>query len=490
MGVLDMQQLKITKFQRIKYFLSLVCHASFILVLGVDYTMLKRIVIDLTIRGLSLNHLQEHLKLIYSMKISHESIQRIQNEAKEKAEVLNHSFDVSVASKITKIEVDEVFQGQSTIILGCVAKGTNYLLGLQKYIDRTKESIAGFLRPIAKRCMNTKVVITDLFSGYKTLIKELFQKAEHLVCHLHAGRLLRRSTRHLSSVLSHRKKALEQMQNAEHKLTKQISKMNKRIAFVSNRSKKDQKLHKTLSQTLRTTQSKLTKTLTRKMDALARRMNKDKEELKILKQKATDKKNSQRKNVSKTPQSKKLIAEAHQDLLQSSRLVKDFVRLLRDFSPKFMIHKAKFLVRLENSKYSMAKEILKMVQDNPALFSVRNQRVLGWNFQNTNTIEGIFAQFRRLLHTTRLLSTEEGCERYCALFRLYHNAMPPFTGPHQNQSPVERLGVNLHGKNYLDLLFPLRNRITHFFVNDYHSQDHKGIPYQATNSKHSQTLCT
>lgn len=484
-----MQQLKITKFQRIKYFLSLVWRSSFILILGVDHTMLKRIIVDLTFRGLSLNHLQKHLKLIYCLDISHVSIQRIQNEAKEKAEVLNHSFDVAVAPKISKIEVDEVFQGQSTIILGSVAKGSNYLLGLQKCRDRTKESIGEFLRPIGKRCMNVKVVITDLFSGYKNSIKNLFQNAKHLVCHLHAGRILRRSTRHLRSVLSHRKKELEQIYKLNQKLTTQISKINARIGFLSLRSQKDQQTHKPLSITLRTTQSKHTKTLIRKVDALAQRIKKDKDELKKLKQKAAEKKKLHKSHVFKTPQTQKIIAAANQDLLQSSRLVNDFVRLLRDFSPKFRTHKEKFLERLKTSKYSMAKEIFKMIQDNPALFSIRNPNVLKWNFQNTNTIEGIFAQFRRLLHATRLLSTEEGCERYCTLFRLYHNTMPPFTGPHKNESPVERLGVKLHGKNYLDLLFPLRNRITVFFVNDFSSQDHKHIPYQATESIQCQMLC-
>jgi transposase-like protein len=394
-----------------------------------------------------------------------------------------------VASKVTKIEVDEVFQGQSTIILGSVAKGSNYLLGLQKCVDRTKEHIEGFLRPIAKRCMNVKVVITDLYSGYKTSISYLFQKAVHLVCHLHAGRILRRSVRHLGSVLSHHKKKLEQLHKAYNKLTKQIAKITARLDFLTDRLNTDQQTYKTLSRTLRTTQSKHTKTLIQKVDALAHRMKKDKEEQKLLKEKVSEKKKFLKSYDSQTSLTKKKISEANQDLLQSSRLVNDFVRLLRDFSPRFMDHKAKFQARLEASKYSMAKEILKMIQDNPALFSVRNPRVLGWNFQNTNTIEGIFAQFRRLLHATRLLSTEEGCERYCALFRLYHNTMPPFTGPHQKESPVERLGVNLHGKTYLDLLFPLRHRITHFFVNEFISQNHDLIPYRTTESAQCHILC-
>ena len=191
-----MQQLKINSFQKIKYFFRLMCQASIILVLGIDLTMLKRIVLDLSMRELSLNHIQHHLEYIYCYPMSHESIIAIQQETADKAYPVNHSLDKAVAFKISIAEADEVFQGE-TVILGCVAKGSNYLLGLHKCVDRTKESIEGFLRPIARRFFNIKIVITDLFSTYKTSIIKLFKKAIHLVCQLHAGRLLHRSARHL-----------------------------------------------------------------------------------------------------------------------------------------------------------------------------------------------------------------------------------------------------------------------------------------------------
>src|SRR5271157_3860194 len=153
MGVLDMQQLMVNSFRRIKYFIRLMCQASIFLVLGVDLTMLKRIIVDLTVRGLSLNHLQQHLEIIYDYRISHEKIQAIQEEAKVKARAVNHTLDKAVAPKIGIAEADEVFQNE-TVILGCVAKGSNYAMGLHKCIDRTKESIEGFLRPIARKFFN------------------------------------------------------------------------------------------------------------------------------------------------------------------------------------------------------------------------------------------------------------------------------------------------------------------------------------------------
>ncbi len=120
-----------------------------------------------------------------------------------------------------------------------------------------------------------------------------------------------------------------------------------------------------------------------------------------------------------------------------------------------------------------------MILDNPDLFFLSVMHEC-WeaNFQNTNTIEGVFALYRRLPDATRLLSSEAGSNRYCDLFRLYHNTMPPFTGPHQYESPVERLGINLHGKNYLDLLYPTRHRITHIFAGNH------PLSFEKTNNFH------
>jgi hypothetical protein len=468
-----MQWLKKNKMQLVKYFLMLVFQGAMILVLGVDLPFLKRIFTDLMLRGLSLDNLQEHLKIIYDLKISKVEIQKIQDEGSIKARSLNASFDKIVAPKITKVEADEIFQGKDTVTLGAVAKGFNYLMGLHWSPDRTKESIAEFLRPIGKCFFNVKVVITDLFSGYKDLIHDVFQKAIHLECHLHAGRLLRRALQHLSAALTRRKKDLVQVQKSDVQHAKKMDKITIRVNFLDDHLEKDQIKWVQLFVKKHSSSSKCTKTLDHQLAVITPRMDKDIDELETLQSQQILLENANQESIPKKVQTEKSIADAHQDLLQSARLVHNFERLLKDFSPEFEEHKEAFLTRLDSSSYSMGKEIKKMIQDNPDLFSVRNARVLGANFQNTNTIEGVFALYRRLLETTRLLSSEAGSDRYCDLFRLYHNTMPPFTGPHQHESPVERLGVNLHGKNYLDLLYPTRHRITHIFAGNHLSQSEK-----------------
>ncbi len=152
-----MQRLTLTKVRQIKYLFTLLLNGVFILVLGVDLTFLKRVISDLMMKGLSLNQTQEHMKLIYNIQMSHASIQTIQTEAGQKARHLNATFDKRVAPKISKIEVDEVFQGKNTVTLGAVAKTTNYLLGLSWSPNRTKEALIAFLRPLAKQFTNIRV---------------------------------------------------------------------------------------------------------------------------------------------------------------------------------------------------------------------------------------------------------------------------------------------------------------------------------------------
>jgi transposase-like protein len=462
-GVPKVQRLTYHKLKQLKSLFTLLINGLILMVIGVDSFFLKRIIIDLMLKGLSLNQLQEHLRLIYGLHLSHAQIRQIETEAANKAKRINLQYDTQIASKIKVIEADEIFQGKNSVTLGAVAKNSNYCLGLHWSPDRTKESIIAFLKPIAKRCINVKVVITDLFSGYKEIISDLFKKAIHLVCHLHAGRLLRKTIRHLSSVLSHKKKELDKSLKDMVKGSKNLTKCRDRIVFLTVRLKTDQETVKLLTKKKLQKSKKCTKTIDSKLDCTENRVQKDEKELKKLRANRDILKKDQRKIPAQQKEIKKKILMAQQELLQSGRLVHDFRKLLKDLTPKFEIHKQQYLTRLAQSKYSIAKEILKMIQDNPDLFSVRNSQILPSNYQNTNTVEGLFSLFRRLLDSTRLLSSEAGSDRYCDLFRLYHNTMPPFTGPHRDYAPVERLGINLHGKTYLDLLFPVRHRVTRFF---------------------------
>ena len=44
--------------------------------------------------------------------------------------------------------------------------------------------------------------------------------------------------------------------------------------------------------------------------------------------------------------------------------------------------------------------------------------------------------------------------------------MPRYTGLNNKRSPFEQLGGKLHGKNYLDLIFPLKRRTSVFIQSE------------------------
>lgn len=458
-----MQRLVFNKLKQIKYLFTLLLNNVIILVIGVDEAFLKRYITDLMIKGFSLNQIQENLELIFNIRISHSQIRKIEQESAEKAKKANLRIDKKIAPKISKIEVDEIFQGKDSVTMGAISKKYNYCVALQWCIDRTKESITAFLEPIAKRFMNLKIVITDLYSGYKDIIPKLFKKAVHLCCHIHAGRILYREFRHIKANLTRIKKKKDKNLKDKKKKNGILNKKRDRIRFLSNRIKRDENTIKQLTVRNKKKSKVHTKTIDAHLQKVKYRVNKDKKELKQLLNECKGLIKEVRKISALEKEIKKQITKSNQDLLQSGRLLKEFTDLLKNFSIEFEIKKEKFLKRLENSKYSLAHKILKLIQDNPDLFSVRKKQILKANYQNTNTIEGLFSLFRRLLDSTRLLPSESGSNRYCDLFRLYHNTMAPFTGPNRDKSPAERLGVKLSGKSYLDLIYPVRNRKTHFF---------------------------
>jgi hypothetical protein len=436
----------------------------FYVIIAIDDRFLERLITDLTLKGLSLNKIREHIQFIYCFDISKNSIKNIQNNAGKKANVLNQHFDKLIAAKISTAEADETFQGKNNLIFGAVDKKSSYLFGLQYAINRMNKTLCSFLKPISKRFFNIRVVITDLFKGYKKEVQNIFPKARHLQCHIHARRIVMRLIKKLQSYLSHRKHELERILLFLQKNKKKISLKSTECQKKTKRIKKDRQLLINLKKIKKAKNPGRTKTLDKKMDIIQSRLQKLYKKVSIL-TKELVKLRKRRDQLKKDERKiKTIIKKANINLLQSSRLANEFYRLMSDMSPKFETHMQKFLNKLKNSSYPFATTLKKFIQNNPQIFSLRKRRDLRPNFQNTNRIEGIFGLLRPLLDSTRLLNTPEGTNMYCNLFRLYHNTTPPYTGINNHQSPLERLGVSLHGKNYLDFLFPKRKRVTHFLI--------------------------
>jgi len=57
-------------FRKLKCFARLLVTGVLLAVIGVDSTFLARLVTDLTLKGLSLNQIREHLRLLYSLDLT------------------------------------------------------------------------------------------------------------------------------------------------------------------------------------------------------------------------------------------------------------------------------------------------------------------------------------------------------------------------------------------------------------------------------------
>ena len=220
---------KILKLSKVKYLFTLLASQTFLSLFAIDNTILCRIITDLHLKKLSYNEIREHIKLIYHIDVTKHKIREILRNAGKKAKEVNKRLDREIRSKIHIIEVDEVFQGTTRIILGAAEKKSQYLISLKPATNRTSKSISGFLKPLSKRFINVRVVITDLFKAYKKVIPAIFKRARHLACHVHLRRDSLRFLEKLCKKWKNAKKLLNSTKNEVEKLRKKISKLTMEI---------------------------------------------------------------------------------------------------------------------------------------------------------------------------------------------------------------------------------------------------------------------
>ena len=453
---------KILNIAKVKYFFTLLSQHVFLAILAVDETILCRVVTDLHLKKLSYNEIREHIQLIYGLDLTKHHIHSILQKAGEKAIIVNKRLDHTIYSKIHTVEVDEVFQGKSHVILGVAEKKTQYLLALNPSLDRTATSISSFLAPLAKRCCNIRVVITDLYSAYKTVIPNLFKKARHLACHVHVQRDSLRRMDKLSFKCNRAKKELTRCERTLEKSRNKIIQLSTQKKGWEQKLVLDRQIREDLQTKKLQSKSRKTKTIDSRLATVRKRILRRSDALIVVK-KQTDKVRSLRdRKRQEKRRFEKNYQKNQQSYLQSCRLQSIFFRLLKDTSREFPHNLQQFMLRLDGSKYRYATHLNKMIRTNPHIFSLRKPTDLAWNFQNSNTIERIFGILRPRLDATRLLRTPEGASSFCDLFRLYYNTTPRYTGIHNNICPYEQFGRNLGGKAYLDFLFPTRKRTSIF----------------------------
>ncbi len=431
-----------------------------------DEVILYRIVTDLLLKKLSYHEIREHLQLIYGLDVTKHKLKQIRDAAGIKAKTINQKLNRSIRSKIVTIETDEIFQGKNHAILGVAEKKSQYLIDLKPAPDRTAASITAFLAPIAKKYCNIRVVISDLYTAYKTVIPELFHKARHLACHIHTQRISMRYIEKLKASYRRTKKKLHFVKMALRKVHQKITKALVQKADLERNLEKDRSERKILLSLKRQSKSGRTKTIDRKLLNLRKRIKKRSISLQVSIRSLSKSRKTRDQKIKDRSHLEKMLGKSHQIYLQSCRLEKAFFNLLKDKSKNFESNLQKFMIRLERSKYAYALSLQRMIKNNPQIFSLRKAHDLSWNYQNSNTIERIFGILRPRLDSSRLLQTDEGTTYFCDFFRLYYNTTPRYTGINNIRSPFEQLGGNLRNHNYLDLLFPSRKRTTLFLCQE------------------------
>jgi len=450
--------------QKLKHFARLLVTGVLFAIVGVDSTFLARLVTDLTLKGLSLNQTREHLHLLYNIDLTKHELQHIRYEAARKAKEVNHKLDRDVATKVKTMEIDEEFQGNENVILGAADKKSAYVLGIKHAPDRTEASLTAFLRPIARTCANIQVVITDLFRPYAAVVKSLFARARHLLCHVHACRAVMRRLSRLEAKARRLQRQAEEDAKTLDRLKGQIKGADAKQKELAKKVRDLEGEMEALEEKKRAAREGRTKIVDNQLESKNARLVRYRASAKELEKRLARMRKRRDKLAGQVRKVPRELKRSQQDALQSGRLAKKFYDLLDDRSPSFEAHKARFFEVLGRSRWTLAPYLAKFTNEHPELFSLRKARDLAPNHQNTNRIEGIFGLFRPLLNSTRLLQTPAGINAYGELFRLYHNVTPPFTGPHNDTAPAERLGAKLHGKTYLDFLFPARGRVTRFVL--------------------------
>ena len=269
---------------------------------------------------------------------------------------MNHKLDHQVAPKVRVLESDELFQGQENVILGAADKPSSYVLGIKHAPDRTEASIAAFLRPIARMCANIRVVITDLFRPYAAVVRTLFAKARHLLCHVHGRRAVMRK--------------LDKLRNKLRRLQRQVEAGTQALERARRRIKTTAAKQAALAKNIRALQDKITAMLQKKRvarggrtkivdmqlgNARARlacnRDNAEKLEQKLAKLRARRDEFARqlRHDTHK-------VGKVQQGVRQSGRLAKRVYDLLEDRSPAFEDHKEHLLEVLGKSRAPLAPE--------------------------------------------------------------------------------------------------------------------------------------
>lgn len=416
----------------------------------------QRSIIDLRIKGLSLNDIVDHFKAVYRRTITIYQIKKLINHCNERAKKMNHFYDSMVSEKLTVVEFDEVYQGREGKIIGGVHKDSLYLLAMDRFQSKSIQEMKQILTPIANRFPHIDIVMTDLLPAYKTVIEEVFVGAIHQDCCVHAQRNIKDDIFPINSAAKKAYKALKELktnlkeqQDLFKKKKRKAWNYEKRLILWENKRDTYLKDNGIPFYSAIDPSDEVRIKFNAKIGLLRASLRSLRNTISNIEDKII--KYTHDIPAVQEKYDKKLVKR-----LQAGRLLKRFKKVIYAPSKVFNKEYELFIEMLERNKTDFGKKFYKFIKNNPAIFAVKRSEFSGEilpNYLNTNSIESIFGRYRAFLDKYRTIMGSEFQESIFEILRLHHNFSAPYTGPRSDTSPLERLGVRSKYSNYLDVLF-------------------------------------
>ena len=420
----------------------------------------EKIIVDLKMKGLSLNEIADHMKHVHKVKIKPKGITKIVIRHGEEGEKMNQRNDRLVADKIQIAETDEIYQGRDGMFIGTVDKSSTYLMNLSQFSGKNHDEFVSTLRSVSDRFPRIEIMITDGFPTYVKAVNEALPNATHINCHVHAYRDImreqdvynRRANRAYSSLrecrlsLSNKRRSLKHNQKMVERyrlIMKQ--KITERDNYyqqhgIKNYSKKkgSKKVRHKFNDDIGFNRSCM-KVYQKGVDSWVKKIKKAEKEEENLENEYQAKKN---------------------EALQVGRFVMEFKQLLDCKYDEYEKKRENLMDKLSRSSIPLAKSIRKTLEHKPQIFADKTESIqlmVPANHANTNTIESVFGKYRLFFRKYRRITQSRLSNAIFQLLRLKHNLSRPYTGFNNTQSPLQRLGVQTKYHNYLEALFPTLN---------------------------------
>ena len=416
----------------------------------------KRI-LDLLAAPVSPNRIGQHLKNVFRQQRKAHVIRKVLLRNHWRIKLINRKFDFLLIPSIRLLEIDETFKGKSVSLLVVIDTWTGYILYFNWLKERSRAGLIKSLEPFKDQLGNILLVLTDGATYFPDVVSSIWPQAVHQICLVHVIRNLFRPMRAGRIPYSEAKKKVQKIRRKMGRLEQTTRERCHRLKNLQHQVKYWEKTRLKLRLKLGVKASQM------KILMKYPRLKSINDELNLRRTKVRSMQNTahkakERKRTLKTDlkQAEKTMYLLWAEYMADWRLFHRFYNLF-DLKPKeYATQRAEMINALQNAGSELGIEILRVLTTIKNLDSVKQPDTpiqMTKSLINTNFIESTNSRLRPYLEILRKIGNTEYCGAYFDLIRLYLNTSPVFSGFRKGTSPVERLGYNMRGRNYLDLIF-------------------------------------